>query len=151
MTDDRSRSGGMSLFEVLERSREREKGQTLFYRSLAAAAEREGRSEEAERLNALHADEQHHLSRLTARLLELGEIPADLTRVGRPSVDLAGWEAEARRREEEEVVWYREALEAGGLDATTRATLREILESEHHHRDELGGKWMPASPGGGEP
>ena len=140
----------MSVFEMLERSRRMEKEQTLFYRALAAEAELDSREEEAERLNGLHADEQHHLSRLTARLLELGEVPADLARLERPDVDLDMWEEEARRREKEEVEWYGECLEEADLDEETRGVLEEILTSERHHHEELGGKWMPASPGGKE-
>ena len=55
---------------LLEASRLREKAQTLFYRALAAQAIAAGDDDASERLNDLHADEQHHLSRLTARLLE---------------------------------------------------------------------------------
>jgi rubrerythrin len=51
----------------------------------------------------------------------------------------------ARRREETEVAWYEDAL--GRVeDRATRAVLKEILESERHHREELSGKWMSASP-----
>lgn len=140
----------MTLREILERSRLREKGQTLFYRALAAEAESGGTTEAGERLNELHADEQHHLSRLTARLLELGEMPADLSELRRPVVDLGRWEEEAREREKEEVEWYEGLLERAGaaLDDASRAVLEEILSSERHHRRELGGKWMPASPRG---
>lgn len=142
----------MTLLEILERSRTREKRQTLFYRALASEAELGGSLEAAERLNELHADEQHHLSRLTARMLELGEVPEDLARMDRPVVELKGWEVEAREREEDEVAWYERILEdeGGELDEETRAALKEILASERHHRRELGGKWMPASPGGDE-
>lgn len=140
----------MTLVEILERSRAREKRQTLFYRALASQAELGGDPEAAERLNELHADEQHHLSRLTARMLEVGEVPVDLARAERPTVELEGWEEEAREREEDEVAWYERLLEEelGELDETTRTVLEEILSSERHHRRDLGGKWMPASPGG---
>jgi D-sedoheptulose 7-phosphate isomerase len=134
---DRSR-----VLEVLEDSRVREKGQTLYYRMLAAQAVEEGRDDEAERLNELHADEQHHLSRLTARVLELGGRPSDL-RPPAPEADLGGWEDRAREREAREVRWYEAILERE-LDQETRRVVREILDSELHHRDELRGKWMSA-------
>jgi rubrerythrin len=128
----------------LEAARGREKSQTLFYRALAAAAEDAGDARAVERLNELHADEQHHLSRLTARVLELGGDPADLRSVASPTVPaLEVWEAEARRREDDEVVFYEAALADEWGDAT-RALLGEILEAERRHREHLGGKWMSA-------
>ena len=136
-------NGVKNVFEILSECREREKAQTLFYRALAAEAELQGASDTAERLNALHADEQHHLSRITARILELGAEPADLSELESSVVPLAEWEGEARRREEEEVNWYQELL-LGDMDPVTMGVFREILESEKHHRRELGGKWMPA-------
>ena len=54
-----SRVGDETL-GLLEASREREKAQALFYRSLAARAEAAGDEELADRFYALHADEQHH-------------------------------------------------------------------------------------------
>ena len=128
---------------VLEASRARETGQTLFYRALAAQAVAAGDDDASERLNDLHADEQHHLSRLTARLLELGHAPLDLSAVPAPGGELAAWEEIAREREEEEVRWY-EAASALPLDAATGAILAEILDSERHHAEVLGGKWRPA-------
>lgn len=129
---------------LLERSREREKAQTLFYRRLAAWAEEAEDEALAERFNELHADEQHHLSRLTARILELGAIPTGLPVVSLPEEDgLEGWEGRARGLEEEEVDWYESLLE-NELNGETRALIDEILESERHHRDNLGGKWMSA-------
>lgn len=131
------------VLEILEESRRREREQTLFYRSLAAAAETRGEAELAERLNALLADEQHHLSRLTARILELGGRPREI-RLGPVGLRrFEDWEAAARGREEEEVSWYQAALKEP-LDRETAALLVEILESEEHHGRELGGKWMPA-------
>ena len=126
---------------VLEASRAREKSQALYYRVLAAGAG--GDADTTDRLNDLHADEQHHLSRLTARLLELGHKPADLSGVPVPVADLDGWELVARGREAAEVRWY-ETLVALELDPQTLALLHEILESERHHRSELRGKWMSA-------
>jgi rubrerythrin len=128
---------------LLEASRAREKGQALFYRALAAQAVAAGDDDASERLNDLHADEQHHLSRLTARLLELGGRPHDLSAVPTPGGELAGWEAVARDRELEEVRWYEAAAELP-LDAQTNAVVVEILESERHHAEVLRGKWMSA-------
>lgn len=132
-----------STVSALEEGRLREKRQTLFYRALAAEAEWAELPGEAERLNELHADEQHHLSRLTARVLELGGAPADLRKVAGPEASLDGWEEVARSRETEEVRWYEGLLERR-LDETTRAVVAEILASERHHREELRGKWMSA-------
>ncbi|MSR36066.1 MAG: hypothetical protein EXR95_05395 [Gemmatimonadetes bacterium] len=126
---------------LLEASRAREKGQTLFYRALAAQAVAAGDDDATERLNDLHADEQHHLSRLTARLLELGQAPRDLSAVPAPGGELEGWEVVARAREEDEVRWYEDAA-ALPLDESTRATLAAILVSERHHAEALRGKWM---------
>ena len=128
---------------LLAESRRREKAQTLFYRKLAAEAELALNEALSERLNELHADEQHHLSRLTARLLEVGGAPEELRDVAAPPAGLADWEGAARAREREEVSWYERALE-NALDVETRAVLVEILESERHHHAELRGKWMSA-------
>jgi hypothetical protein len=94
-------------------------------------------------LNALHADEQHHFSRLTVRLLELGWEPAAVVPSPTEVPGLGEWEAVARAREEGEISWYGKALE-GSIDSVTEALFREILESEEHHSRELGGKWMSA-------
>ena len=91
----------------------------------------------------MHADEQHHLSRLTARLLELGAVPADLRGAGE-GAGLEGWEGAARLREEAEVTRYERLLARGDVDAQTEALLREILDTERHHAAELGGKWTAA-------
>ena len=129
--------------ELLGESRRREKAQTLFDRTLAAEAEMALDGATSERLNELHADEQHHLSRLTARLIELGGSPEDLRGVAAPVGRLEGWEAHARSREQGEVAWYEKVLEAP-LDAPTREVIVEILDSERHHLAELRGKWMSA-------
>ncbi len=132
------------LVALLQEGRRRERAQTLYYRRLTGLAEEAADAVAAERLNALLADEQHHMSRLTARLLEMGA-PAEVVDVPPvPAVALDAWEDDARHREQEEVAWYEEAV-AMVADEATRATLIEILSSEKHHRDELGGKWMPAS------
>ena len=120
-----------------------EKAQTQYYRALASVAESKGDEPVSERLNALHADEQHHLSRLTARLIELGETPEDLSTFPREEAEYAGWEGVARDRESREIEWY-EKISNVIADPATRSVIIEILESERHHRRELGGKWMPA-------
>jgi rubrerythrin len=132
-----------SSLRVLEESREREKAQTVYYRALAAHAVVGEDAEATERLNNLHADEQHHFSRLTARLLELGHVPRDLSVLAVSGGKLDGWEEEAREREAEEVRWY-EAVTGLGLDEATLVVLGEILVSERHHLRDLRGKWMSA-------
>lgn len=135
----------MSVIDQLEEARRREKEQTLFYRALAAAAEDAGDVAGAERLNELHADEQHHLSRLTARLLEFGATPTDFRDLSRPEIPaLDTWQATARDREGAEIAFYEELLGVADLDADTRDVLAEILASERHHREHLAGKWMSA-------
>lgn len=134
----------------VEAARAAERRQTRFYRALALAAGLAGDPVAEERLNELHADEQHHLARLTARLLELGHAPAPLEEVDPgASVPWPSWEDEARRREDAEVLRYEELLAAGGLDPLTLEMVREILATERLHARELGGKWVPAAPGGG--
>ena len=129
---------------LLREGRSRERAQALFYRSLSAEAERVGDASTAERLNELLADEQHHVSRLTARLLEAGEATDDIMQT--PDVPaLDAWEAAARAREAEEVRWYEDAV-GRVVDPGTRAVLAEILESERHHHESLSGKWMSAAP-----
>jgi rubrerythrin len=133
---------------LLNEGRRREREQTAFYRFLAGDAELAGDAATAERLNELLADEQHHVSRLTARLLEMGERLQE--EAGTPEIPaLAGWEEVARGREAEEVAWYLEAIRRA-TDQDTIAILREILSSERHHHDRLAGKWMPAAPGENE-
>ena len=131
------------LVAALQRAREAEKEQAVFYRALAAAAEERGDAALAERFNDLHADEQHHLSRLTARLLELEAAPRELPGAA-PPFGLEGWEEAAAAREHGEVARYEGLLEHGGLDGHTAALLREILDTERHHAAELGGKWTTA-------
>jgi rubrerythrin len=124
-------------------ARRAEKEQALFYRALARQAELEDNAPLAERLNGVLADEQHHLSRLTARLLELGYAVEDLSGTNAPPGELAGWEPVAREREHGEVVRY-EALLGVELDDVTRGLLEDILNAERNHERELGGKWMMA-------
>lgn len=132
-----------AVIALLEESRSREKEQALFYRLLAAEAGTSGSEGLVDRLNNLHADEQHHFSRLTARIFEMSGTPAETPR---PMVSIPGldaWEEEARSREEREVAWYREVL-AKPLDDTTRSVVEEILASEENHAMKLAGKWMSA-------
>ena len=133
----------MNAFSALHAARAAEKSQALFYRTLAAEAEARGMDEVSERLNGLHADEQHHLSRLTARLVELGEAVADLSSAPALPATLDGWEVDARAREEDEIARYERLLEQT-LDPHTRAMIEEFIESERLHADQLGGKWMDA-------
>ncbi len=131
-----------AVVEFLREGRERERSQTAFYRRLAAAAEEAGDAVAIERLNELLADEQHHLSRLTARLMELGDSPPPLEDPpGAPK--FPGWELEARAREAGEVAFYKAVL-CREMDRKTREILEEILHSERRHREELRGKWMSA-------
>ena len=132
-----------AAMQLLHAARLAEKRQALFYRALAAAAEDADDAPMSERMNGLHADEQHHLSRLTVRLVELGEPVADLGGEVAPRVDTIGWEREARSREHEEIERY-ERLLGERLDERTRAMIEEFLVAERAHADTLGGKWMGA-------
>lgn len=131
------------MIESLQAARAAERRQALFYRGLATAAERAGQAALAERLQELHADEQHHLSRLTARLVELGAATPALEEDGPALPPLEEWEAAASEREAEEIRRY-VALLAGTADAETRALLESIVEVEEMHREKLGGKWTLA-------
>jgi D-sedoheptulose 7-phosphate isomerase len=135
--------GGGGVVEALTRLRREEKAQTLWYRSLAARAEEAGQPADAERFNGLHADEQHHLSRLTARLLEWDEGLEDLRGIPAPSNQAGPVDEAVRRREEAEIAAYEAVLELD-LDPPTRALIEEILASERQHARVLGGKWMLA-------
>jgi len=135
-----------ALVALLQEGRARELGQAAFYRRLAAAAEGEGDDGLADRFNGLLADEQHHVSRLTARLLELGERPAAAgarPTQAEPVGDVGQWLTRAEEMEALEVRWYEQAV-LQVEDAQTTSVLREILESERNHVKELGGKWMSA-------
>jgi rubrerythrin len=133
----------MQLIRALAEARAAEREQALFYRALAVLAEARSEGALSERLNELHADEQHHLSRLTARLLELGAPLDDLSGVTTAAAPLDGWEADARARERAEVLRYEQLLD-GGTDPATGTLLAEILDTERHHAEELGGKWTTA-------
>jgi rubrerythrin len=131
------------LIEALQAARRAEKQQALFYRALAAAAEEAGDVQAEEDLNGLHADEQHHLSRITVTLVEANVPLDDLTSIVHPTVSYADWQDHAREREEGEVRRY-EGLLALKLDADTAALLSEILAVERKHAERLGGKYMSA-------
>ncbi len=133
----------MNAAAFLHDARAAEKEQALFYRALAAQAEENDDRALSERLNGLHADEQHHLSRLTARLVELSQPLADLSAVAAPAASLAEWETAAHARERDEITRY-EMLLAQELDGETRAMIASFLEAERAHERELGGKWMGA-------
>ncbi|HSK19768.1 MAG TPA: ferritin-like domain-containing protein [Longimicrobiales bacterium] len=128
---------------LLHEARLAEKRQALFYRALAAAAEEANAVDLSERMNGLHADEQHHLSRLTVRLVEFGEPVADLGAEPAPAVDLDSWEGVARASEEDEIERYEQLL-AEALDERTRTMIEEFLTAERSHASVLGGKWMGA-------
>lgn len=128
--------------DMLESLRRVEKEQALFYRALAAEAEQSD-SALAQRFHDLHADEQHHLSRLTARVLELGGRPLDLASVTTEPANLADWKSAVVAREATEIALYRELL-ALAADPVTRELLQEIHAVEEHHAAELGGKWTMA-------
>lgn len=131
------------LIKLLERSRLAEKEQALIYRKLAADAEVGGNAGLAQRFHDLHADEQHHLSRLSARVLELGGRPVDLSGIRMDPEVLENWEPIIRLREAEEVERYRELLKKE-LDPDTHALVEAILAVELQHAAELGGKWTMA-------
>jgi rubrerythrin len=131
------------VLAALENSRQKEKDQTSFYRVLAVLAELAGDEALSERFNALLADEQHHLSRLTARMFELGGTPEKFEETISPPSTLEGWEAVAKAREDDEVSWYEHLMEKGG-DPPSMEVFREILESEKRHARDLAGKWMSA-------
>ena len=130
------------ILALLREACRREREQTLFYRALVGEAEIAGDVRVAERLNELLADEHHHLARLTARILELGETP-DSGQPSPPAAKLMTWMADAEVREAAEVVWYEGVIDTLD-DRATAGLLREILQSERNHLNALGGKWMSA-------
>jgi rubrerythrin len=132
-----------AVIASLQSCRLAEKEQAYFYRALAAEAEERGDGELGERLQMLHADEQHHLSRLTARLLELGQATSDAHSPRPEMPPLHAWEEAAREREREEVRRYEELLREA-LDPATAALVEGIVEVERAHLRELGGKWTMA-------
>jgi rubrerythrin len=136
-------SANRATLDALHTARRAEKDQALFYRGLAASAEAAHNAQEAEDLNGLHADEQHHLSRITVRLVELNEQVADLSTVTVEPPPYPDWRPVAREREKAEIRRY-EKLQALGLDASTGQLIAEILDSERQHVQSLGGKYMSA-------
>jgi rubrerythrin len=134
-----------ATIRLMHGARLAEKQQALFYRTLAAAAEAANDADLSERLNGLHADEQHHLSRLTARLVELAQPVADLSAEPVPAAGLDGWEAVAREREGAELARYAQLLQHE-LDEKTRSMIEQFVEAERSHAEQLGGKWMGAEP-----
>jgi rubrerythrin len=132
-----------NALKLLHEARLAEKRQALFYRALAAAAEDANDDDMSERMNGLHADEQHHLSRLTVRLVEFGEPVADLGAEVAPRVSAQDWQNEARSRERDEIERY-ETLLVAQIDAGTRAMIEAFLVAERAHAGTLGGKWMGA-------
>ncbi len=129
---------------ALHEARALEKEQALFYRVLSAEAEAQGNQEDIEALNGLLADEQHHLSRLSVRLVELGEELAPLSDANLPSEAVyATWRDVARIRERKEIARYEDILELE-LDADTEAMIRGFLETERAHEMHLGGKYTGA-------
>jgi hypothetical protein len=129
---------------ALHEARALEKEQALFYRMLSAEAENQGNVEDIEALNGLLADEQHHLSRLSVRLVELGEELAALSDEHMPSDAIyESWREVARIRERKEVARYEEMLELP-LDEATAAMIRGFLEVERAHEQHLGGKYTDA-------
>lgn len=132
-----------SVVPLLESARAAEKDQALLYRSLASRAEAADDPELAERFHWLHADEQHHLSRLTARLLELRSLPRELSDPPSTVLQLESWQEQVRVREEGEIRRYTKLLEAD-LDPATRQLIEEIIAVEENHLAELGGKWTMA-------
>lgn len=145
--ESRKAGGGMTedVLVLLHEARAAEKRQALFYRALAAAAEEVDNAELSERLNGLHADEQHHLSRLTVRLMELNQAVAEVGGEASPTVQIDGWEDLARGREQEEIARYASLL-THQLDERTRAMIEQFVAAERHHAASLGGKWMGAEP-----
>jgi rubrerythrin len=140
-----SESVAAEIVRLMHEARVAEKRQALFYRALAAAAEAAEDAATSERLNDLHADEQHHLSRLTVRLMELGEVLPDLGAEPAPDVLLEGWEPLARGREAEEVARYAHLMNHS-LDDKTRGMIEQFLTAERGHEEMLAGKWMGAEP-----
>lgn len=130
---------------LLHAARHEEKRQALFYRALAAAAEDVNDDALSERANGMHADEQHHLSRLTVRLVELGEAVTDLGAEPPPAVAIDSWEDVARERELAELSRYAVLLDRE-LDEKTRMMIDQFVEAEREHAHVLGGKWMGAEP-----
>lgn len=131
-----------AALDLLRAARQSEKEQALFYRALSVMAEDQGALDDVEALNGLLADEQHHLSRISVRLVELG-YEVDELRMVTAACDLSGWQATARIREQQEIERY-EALLRCDLDDATRGVLEGILAVEREHERNLFGKYTDA-------
>lgn len=133
-----------SFVSALHEARALEKEQAQFYRVLSSQAEERGIAEDAEALNELLADEQHHLSRLSVRLVELGEELAALSDAHMPSDALfETWRDVARIRERKEVARYEAVLELD-LDEDTARMIESFLDTERQHEQHLAGKYTDA-------
>lgn len=133
-----------SFAPALHEARALEKQQAQFYRVLSAEAEEQGNLEDVEALNGMLADEQHHLSRLSVRLVELGEELAPLSDAKLPSDAVyPAWQEVARIRERKEIARYEEMLKLE-LDAETAHMIRSFLETEQEHERHLAGKYTDA-------
>lgn len=120
-----------------------EREQARWYRALSVLAEQAGNEEDIEALNGLVADEQHHLSRLKNRMVELGvEIHADSMDF-KDATDYPDWKQAARERERDEIRRYEDLLKEE-LDAETIKIIKRILETERAHEQNLGGKYTEA-------
>lgn len=123
-------------------ARHAEKAQALYYRALSAQAEAAAHEPDIEALNGLLADEQHHLSRLMVRLVELG-VTVPEPHIDVPRSSYPEWRNDARERERNEVARY-ERLLREPLDEETAAALSLILDAERQHEKNLGGKYTDA-------
>lgn len=128
----------------LHEARALEKEQAQFYRVLSSQAEEAGNDEDIEALNGLLADEQHHLSRLSVRLVELGENLAPLSDAIMPSDAVYdNWRNVARTRERNEIARYERILELP-LDDETARMIHSFLDAERQHEQHLAGKYTDA-------
>jgi hypothetical protein len=133
-----------SYAPALHEARALEKEQALFYRVLSAQAEEQGNAADVEALNGLLADEQHHLSRLSVRLVELGEELAPLTDKHQESETVyTNWQEVARIRERKEIARYEEILTLD-LDGETARMIEGFLLAEREHEKHLSGKYTDA-------
>ena len=129
---------------ALHEARALEKEQAQFYRVLSTQAEEQGNVEDIEALNGLLADEQHHLSRLSVRLVELGEDLAPLSDEHMPSDAVyPNWHEVARIRERKEIARYERMLELD-LDEETSRMIHGFLDAERQHEQHLAGKYTDA-------
>jgi rubrerythrin len=129
---------------ALHEARALEKEQAQFYRVLSAQAEEQENQPDIEALNGLLADEQHHLSRLSVRLVELGEDLAPLSDALMPSeVVYPSWQEVARIRERKEIARY-EAILQMELDEETKKMIESFLVAERQHEEHLAGKYTDA-------